>query len=277
MKIGYHTIRWGYGQVALPVIISEISEAGYKAFDANDIDVASYINKKNELSKKLSEKNLQLVGIFSPLGTLISRRMQFLRIQKFNKLMELAASIGCKRFVLGGSVTSKGAVREKHYAQLSKTLSNFGKKCLDLGMEATYHPVLGTIGITRSQIDRLFEITDPAVVHLTLDTGHLAVAGVDVSGIIEAYPERIDHIHLKDVKEGRFVEVGDGAIIIPSIVKSLKSIGYKDWIIIEDEVTTGGAEGWPEDAKALLGSTTRTPLETAKRSKKYIEALLSKE
>ena len=109
------------------------------------------------------------------------------------------------------------------------------------------------------------ELTDPDLVHLTLETGHLYKAGVNLIELINTCGERIDHVHFKDVRNGRFAEFGKGIIDFSMIMKSLKNIGYNGWVIVEDEVNSPDIH--------LVGSTTTTPLETAKNSRKYLEML----
>ena len=273
MKFGYHTIRWGYQKVApfFPKILSEISEAGFKAFDANDVDVIPFLQNKRGFFDILSEYEMHLVGIYCP-GQFIAKSVidwfilnsYMKETQRFIGLAEFAASVGCERLVVGGGHKREKGIREKDYITLSKTLNTIGKRCNDLNIELTYHPSLKTIVENKDQVAKLCELTNPDLVHLTLETGHLYIAEVNLVELINTYGERIDHVHFKDVKNGKFVELGKGIIDFSMIMKSLKKIGYNGWVIIEDEVGSN---------THLVDSATTTPLETAKNSKKYIEKL----
>jgi len=109
------------------------------------------------------------------------------------------------------------------------------------------------------QINKLFELTDPDLVHLTLDTG-FAAAEIDFVEVIHTHSERIKHVHFKDYCNGNFVDLGEGIVNFPLILKTLKSIGYDDWVMIED--------WYPPIIE-------RTPLESAKNSKAYIDEYLN--
>ena len=74
---------------------------------------------------------------------------------------------------------------------------------------------------------------------------------------------------VKDVKAGVFAELGEGTDMdIPAIMKSLQSTGYNGWLIAEDEVID------IPPPLSLIGQTTRSPMETANNSRKYLDALL---
>jgi inosose dehydratase len=274
LKFGYHTIRWGHQKVArfLPKILNEISAAGFNAFDVNDIDITPFLHNTQGFRDILSEAGLKLIGIYSPgkfIGKSFIDRLIIKAVLKenqwFKRLAKFAATVGCEKLVLGGAFRTKKEIREKDYIILSNTLNNIGKICNQLDVELSFHPVLDSIVGNMQQIAKLCELTDPDLVHLALETGHLYIAGVNLIDLINIYDKRINHVHLKDVKNGRFAEFGKGTIDFPLIMKSLKTINYNGWVIVEDEVNSQGIP--------LAGLTNRTPFETAKNSKKYLETL----
>ena len=275
MKFGYQTVRWGWGRVAniFPQVLDEISEAGFAAIEANDVDVVPFLGDGRKFSEMLSERGIKLVGldIFSLDSLLLGPLSRYASFHRIKKFMKFAASVECEKFVLGGPVSAvaREEVSEKIYAKLSKAWNRIGKECVDLHLEASFHPVVESIGTTPAQLNKLLELTDPDLINLTVDTGHLAIAGINPLEVIKNYPDRIVHVHLKDVKGGIFAELGEGTDInIPEVMKSLRLVGYDDWVIVEDEVIDNAPP------LSILGRTTRLPLETAKRSKKYIENLM---
>ena len=70
------------------------------------------------------------------------------------------------------------------------------------GLELVFHSHADSHVGTRDQIARFLDGTDPSVVSLCLDTGHVAYCGADNLGIIRDYPERIRYVHLKQVDPG---------------------------------------------------------------------------
>ncbi len=97
--------------------------------------------------------------------------------------------------------------------------------------------------------------TDPSVLGLCLDTGHLTYAGGDPVAAVAAFGARIWHLHLKDcsadvaararqegwdyhraVREGVFCELGRGTVRFPEVLSALNASGYAGWAVVEQDV-----------------------------------------
>jgi len=121
-------------------------------------------------------------------------------------------------------------------------------------MILTYHHHMGTGVQTFEEIDKLMDMTDPELVYLLYDTGHLVFAGEDPEPILRKYVNRIKHVHLKDVrkevlyrvkqedwsflkavKEGVFTVPGDGMIDFEPLFKILADNDYAGWFVVEAE------------------------------------------
>lgn len=273
MKFGYHTVRWGFQNVSrfFPRILNEISDAGFKAFETHDIDIVPFIENKKGFIDILSENEMHLVGVYCP-GQFITKsfidwlilNFYLKEIKRFTQFAEFVASIGGEKLIVGGTVGMLGTT-QKHYITLGNKLNAIGRVCNNLNLKLTYHPHLKTLVANREQVDSLCRLTDPDLVNFTLETGHLYIAGVNLGELINTYSKRINHVHFKDVKDGKFADLGEGVIDFLSLMKALKGVGYDGWVIVEDEVNSPDLH-W-------AGLSKKTPLQTAKNSKKYVEAL----
>lgn len=151
--------------------------------------------------------------------------------------------------------------------------NEMGRIANDMGMAFTCHHHMGTGVQTSEEIDRLMENTDPALVFLLYDTGHLAFAGIDCLPVLEKYVDRIRHVHLKDirmnvhaevrrqemsflnaVRAGVFTVPGDGDLDFQPLFQVLEKRQYKGWMVVEAE---------QDPAKA-------NPFEYAVKARRYI-------
>lgn len=133
-------------------------------------------------------------------------------------------------------------------------LHELGKLAADAGMLLCYHHHMGTGVQTRAEVDRLLADTDPHLVHLLLDTGHLTWAGDDPLALAREHADRIAHVHLKDIRAdvldrwrredfsfrdgvlaGIFTVPGDGAVDFAPILAALAGSGYRGWLVVEAE------------------------------------------
>ena len=162
---------------------------------------------------------------------------------------------------------------EEQWKLLTEGLNKLGAVAKKIGLTMTYHHHMGTGVQTEAEIDRLMRDTDPELVFLLYDTGHLVCSGEDYIGILKKYLPRIRHIHLKDirmsirnkvkdedmsfldgVRAGMFTVPGDGNVDFEPIFDIVNQSNYDGWFIVEAE---------QDPAKA-------NPLEYAIKARKYI-------
>ena len=102
----------------------------------------------------------------------------------------------------------------------------------------------------------------------SLDTGHLLIGGGDPVRVAQEHPERIAHMHLKDVDlawarkvqdgsasyteavaAGMYVALGAGDVDVAAIVRSLEGAGYQGWYVLEQDTILAGDPADPATAK----------------------------
>jgi inosose dehydratase len=103
-------------------------------------------------------------------------------------------------------------------------------------------------------VDRLMELTGPAV-GLLFDTGHAFFGGApDPTVLLQRHAHRVVHVHCKDVRPdvvararnegwsfldsvlyGAFTVPGDGGIDFARVLSVLRTAGYEGWLVVEAE------------------------------------------
>ena len=166
---------------------------------------------------------------------------------------------------------------DAQWTALVDGLHQLGRIANEGGMRLCYHPHMGTGVMIERDVDRLMQTTDPRLVHLLLDTGHLKFAGADPLAVARRYKERIAHVHLKDLRPGMaelverdglsfkdaieigvFTVPGGGIIDFKPIFSALAEADYEGWLIVEAE---------QDPAKAH-------PLTYAKKGRAYLRDVL---
>ncbi|MCI1856928.1 MAG: myo-inosose-2 dehydratase [Sporolactobacillus sp.] len=169
---------------------------------------------------------------------------------------------------------NKAIFTDGEWKRLEEGLNRLGALAKEKNMKLVYHHHMGTGVQTTEEIDRLMSETDPDLVYLLFDTGHLVFSGEDPLTIFHRYQDRIKHIHLKDirpgkrdwvirddisflnsVKQGAFTVPGDGIIDFVPIIQAIRASNYNGWLIVEAE---------QDPAKA-------NPLEYALKARKYLQ------
>jgi inosose dehydratase len=152
---------------------------------------------------------------------------------------------------------------------LAEGLNRLGERAREKDMTLTYHHHMGTGVQTTEEIDRLMQMTDPALLSLLYDTGHLVFSGEDYQAVLRTHLGRVRHVHLKDVrrpvlervssekmsflaavKAGVFTVPGDGSIDFAPVFRILKKGKYRGWMVVEAEQDPGVANPFEYAVKA---------------------------
>jgi inosose dehydratase len=258
--------------------ISEMALAGYKGCE---------IGNKFPTDKEVLKRALDLRGLtvcnqwFS--AFLISRPFEE-TAKRFKERLDFLKYVGAK--VIGVSEQSysiqgkkqpifegKHVMDDREWHLLCNGLNRLGQMAKDKQMKLTFHHHMGTVVQDENEIDRLMAHTDPDLVYLLFDSGHLSFDGIDPVKILKKYAKRIGHVHLKDlrndvvaeskakhlsfldgVRNGTFTVPGDGDVDFRPIFDLLGESAYEGWIVVE-------AEQDPSKAN---------PFEYAKKARDYI-------
>lgn len=123
--------------------------------------------------------------------------------------------------------------------------------CRDRGFEPTFHHHASTHVEAPHEIERLLELTD---IGLCLDTGHLLLGGGDPLQALGDWSDRINHLHVKDVRLevlrkviaeragmeavwswGTFCELGTGDVDIEGFLSMVREGGFSGWLVVEQD------------------------------------------
>ena len=144
------------------------------------------------------------------------------------------------------------------------------------GIRTVFHHHCAGWVETPQEIEALMSRTDPELLGLCLDTGHLMYAGGNPVDAIARYRDRIRHVHFKDcepelarraraegwdyhtaIGRGIFCELGRGMVPFSSVLDALRVEYYAGWVVVEQDVLPG------------LG----TPAASAHRNREYLRRL----
>jgi len=267
------------GEIPFEQCISEMALAGFEGSEVGN----KYPRDPEKLNKALKLRGLTICNAWfsSFLTTKPLAEVEKDFVQQCDFLYAVGARIiGAAE--QGNSIQgkplpifdAKPRFTDEEWKRLTEGLNHLGAIAKKKGMRLVYHHHMGTGVQTTEEIDRLMEMTDPELVGLLYDTGHLVFSGEDHLAVLHKYLKRIKHVHLKNVRfevmekakkekwsflqavrNGVFTVPGDGGLDFVPVFDALKSGGYKGWWVVEAE---------QDPAKA-------NPLEYALIARKYIK------
>lgn len=263
--------------------VSEMALAGFQGCSIGH----KYPADTELLKRELDLRGLQVSEPWASTFFTI-KDMEEQTLKTFHEQLELVRALGGSDMVvaeLGAAVhqqpvalfANRPVLDDRQWEALCRGLERLGRIANDEGMRLCYHHHMGTGVMVPEEVDRLMESTDPSLVHLLLDTGHLAFAGGDPLSVAEKHGDRIKHIHLKDVRQavvdrvreenlsfqdgieaGVFTVPGDGSLDLAPTLAALARHGFEGWLVVEAE---------QDPAKA-------NPLEHALMARRYLREVL---
>jgi inosose dehydratase len=154
-----------------------------------------------------------------------------------------------------------GGPSDDQLKRLANTLNEIGRQTITMGIRVAPHPhIWGPIERER-EVRRMMELTDPKLVWLTADTGHLTLGGGDAAQLISDYFPRLVLVHLKDTyakyrgntstptqEQHKVASVyhnlGGGGVDFPAVFKVLRDKHYKGWAIFDLDGPREGDDGF---------------------------------
>src|SRR5919201_1916627 len=144
---------------------------------------------------------------------------------------------------------------QEDWKRFAEGANEIARRAHEMGLLTAFHPHAGTYVETPSEIDELLRRTDPSLIGLCLDTGHVFYGGGDPVALARREHARIRHVHLKDVDRDRyqralaarldftaavgedvFAPVGSGAIDMAAFLGILRNARYEGWLIVEQDI-----------------------------------------
>ena len=275
--------------VPYPQVLDEIRASGYDGTELGDWGFMP--TDPARLREEVTARGLELVAAFVPVA--LARRSAHPRgVQTALRTARLlrAAAGPAALLVLSddnGSVPAReqlaGRIEPPHgltpaeWPAFAEGADLVARAVRDAtGLRTVFHPHCGGYIETPAEIDELMARTDPRLLGLCLDTGHVVYGGGDPLAVLETHASRVWHVHFKDCdphvaaearRDGRgyraavhaqlFCELGAGAVDFAAVVAALRRHAYHGWIVVEQDVFPGCG----------------TPLESARRSREHLRAL----
>ncbi|WP_254524860.1 sugar phosphate isomerase/epimerase family protein [Natrinema caseinilyticum] len=170
----------------------------------------------------------------------------------FDAVCERCTSLGCDYVVVPylAEAHFESAVTVRETAnRLSALADRLGERGLTLGYHNHDHEFTTLAGDDRSGFDLLIDETDDDLA-IELDVGWTAAAGRDPVDLLGRLAGRAPLVHLKDVADGRPVELGDGAVDLEACIAAARDAGT-EWLIYEHDDPTDPAASLEHGARAL--------------------------
>jgi len=298
MRLGTAPITWGvcemdgWGErLPYPRVLDQMQALG---FHGTELGPPGYLPADPEaLRRELAERHLVLVGSFCPIAAPRDSAGADRAVAEAQALIRFLAAAGAPflvladagdeaRLAVAGRADGPDAPRlgDDGWHRLAETVARIGDDANAQGVRAVFHPEAGSYVETEDEIEELLDRTDPRLIGLCLDTGHVAYGGGDPVAIARRHAERTLHLHAKDVdpavlarvrgeglgyldaaSAGIFVPAGTGMVDFAGVFAALDLARSDRWVIVEQDIRLG------------LNAAPKDPVANARASRAYLLGL----
>jgi inosose dehydratase len=161
------------------------------------------------LREELAARNLTICGATAFAGLHKGKEALDQAREDFGRAARLLREVGAEYMIQlpdqytdqhGGALTESAEIEPEQWNSLVSGTNELAKYLLEeYGVKLVFHPHADTHVDTQERIERFLSDTDPDLVNLCLDTGHVAYCAGNNVEIIRRFPERITYVHLKQV------------------------------------------------------------------------------
>lgn len=243
---------WGY-RMSADRMLREAASAGLYALEAGPDGFLP--QDAVRIARMLASRGFELVGGFVS-AVLHRPDMREAALGSIEQRAEFLAAAGGDMLIVSASVGRDSYERsvELHDESWQELFANLGRVeeiAARYGLTVALHPHYGTVVETDEHLERCLDNCD---IGLCLDTGHLVVGGSNPVEIAERAPDRVKHVHLKDVdrslatqlgsrqidfkeavRHGVFCPLGEGDVDIGRLLYLLEQAGYRGWYVLEQD------------------------------------------
>jgi inosose dehydratase len=241
---------WGY-QLGPDRVLDEMRQVGLLA---TELGPEGFLpSEPDQMATVLAQHGLRAVGGFTPLLLHVPTHDPVPEVERI--LVGYVAS-NASTLVLSSvsgqeGYDSRPELDDEGWRTLLNNLSRISGVAAEKGIRAVLHPHVGTMIENTAEVQRVLEGSSIA---LCLDTGHLLIGGTDPAELTRQAPDRIAHVHFKDVdaakakqvqeghytysegvKRGMYRPLGTGDIDVAAIVSQLTRRGYDGWYTLEQD------------------------------------------
>jgi len=236
MQIGIQSNLWGaeYHKEKLPQMLAEIAQAGYAGIEIGAHRFEN-LDHPDDFQRQVEKNGLHVAGIHTLGKFYFDGNLDYITsAANFTQAVKA-------RFMLVSGEPAEGHTQAE-LQQISGVLNQAGKICQMHGLTYCYHNHWWEIENDQSELRALLDLTDPDLVSLCLDIGWVQRAGCNPVEVTARFKDRIRYFHIKDTRENKFTDLGQGAVDFQAWWQSIQNLGPFYFTHERDEVLPNALE-----------------------------------
>lgn len=282
IRVGNAPCSWGTlefeqakgEQIAFDRMLNELVETGYTGTELGDWGYMP--TDPAALASELRRRSVTMLGAFVPVA-LKEASAHAPGIEVAVRTARLLAAVATdpapflvladdngsvpERTRNAGRVTPAMGLKSAEWSTFASGAESVARAVRDVtGLRTVFHHHCAGYVETPDEIERLLDLTDPALLGLVFDTGHYCYGSgeTDAAAGLRRFHGRIWYLHCKDcepnvaararendwdyfqaLQHGVFCELGKGCVEFAGVLAWAKEAGYNHYFLVEQDVLPG--------------------------------------
>jgi inosose dehydratase len=266
IKIGHTCITWGVfpkadAKATMSAALKDISAEGFWSYETFP-DILETLDDAHELTPMMERYGVPLRSGYITVNVIDSaqRKDNIHRVTDLSKVIQKYK--GTFIVLAPNGVKRESYSFQEHRQNIVASLNDYAKAVTDIGLGTGLHQHTGTAIETRDEVYAVMEAVDTKYMKFAPDVGQLQKGGADAAKVVKDFLPILKHMHLKDYKGWEhyagYCPIGMGQVDIKAVLDMSESSGQNPDILVELDPSA---------------NAPFTPLETAQKSKAYLETL----
>ena len=268
-RVACSPITWG--ATGYELILDDVAGSGYAGVEASMGALEAFGRQPGRLRALLDERTLTLTA--APFaGWYFERDEEKDELERLRRVADFLGEVTPGGIIVFRTVPHPARrdmvagqppllpLDDNRMGRLAESLNRYSDMVAGYGLKGAIANRLGTFVETPDEVEAVLERTEPGLVWLAPDLGHLAYAGGDAAALVRAHPDRLLYPRLKDFDQavfdkiqedrlgvasfthaGGFKVLGTGSLDLVKALMPLVDRDFDGWVCVELEVSTVGA------------------------------------
>lgn len=244
--MGCQTNAWKLPTADFGVLLTKVQalrKLGYHAFECNVRYVASEFSRAREASNRISETGVAFYGPHTDLQR---------PLDELKRYVDGAGALGARHFAVSAGSGGNVELDDAAFRRKVDLLQQLGQHCRAIGVRLVSHNYPVDYRREQAGMLRLMRETDPSGLAFLVDIGNAVQAGTDIAKFFAEHHARIDAFHLRDLREGKQVPMGQGTVDFAGLAAAIRRTRWNGWLTLEEESLPSTEDAY---VRGVLGSS----------------------
>jgi sugar phosphate isomerase/epimerase len=238
IKVGCQTRAYGVpiaDREKLLSVLDDLVATGYQGFETNYASLQSSFEEPASMRAEFEKRQIKLIGLHGSANFTNPDNVEKERTQ-IDRLAKASKGLGAELLILSSAGVARNPDGRLDSAALKLRcieLNRAGAACRALGIRLCTHNHAKEVANDGEEVNAVMARTKPDDVAMLMDAAYVHGAGLSVPAFIRKHHRRIAGIHVRDMREGKEVDMGTGELDFRGIADALRETRWAGWVILE--------------------------------------------